>query len=97
MLQGIEKSKGMVRKAIEGVAQDMVISPKVSTSGMALAGGGSVGSFDVSSLVGAIREGISGMSGNGGDIVIPVYLGGTMLEEVIVNAQQRANLRGGGR
>lgn len=95
--QGIEKSKGMVRKAMEGVAQDMVISPKVSTSGMALAGGGSVGSFDVSSLVGAIREGISGMSGNGGDIVIPVYLGGTMLEEVIVNAQQRANLRSGGR
>ena len=31
------------------------------------------------------------------DIVIPVYLGGTMLDEVIVNAQQRANLRSGGR
>jgi len=26
-----------------------------------------------------------------------VYLGGTMLDEVIVNAQQRANLRSGGR
>ena len=97
LAQGIEKSKGMVRKAMEGVAQDMVISPKVNIAGMALAGGGSVNSFDVSSLVGAIREGISGMSGNGGDIVIPVYLGGTMLEEVIVNAQQRANLRSGGR
>ena len=97
LAQGIEKSKGMVRKAMEGVAQDMVISPKISTAGMALAGGGSVSSFDVSSLVGAIREGISGMSGNGGDIVIPVYLGGTMLDEVIVNAQQRANLRSGGR
>jgi len=36
-------------------------------------------------------------SGQGGDIVIPVYLGGTMLDEVIVNAQQRANLRSGGR
>lgn len=55
---GIEKSKGMVKKAMEG--------------------GCSVSSFDVSSLVGAIREGISGASGNGGDIVIPVYLGGTM-------------------
>ena len=97
LAQGIEKSKGMVRKAMEGVAQDMVISPKVSTAGMALVGGGSVSSFDVSSLVGAIREGISGASGNGGDIVIPVYLGGMMLDEVIVNAQQRANLRSGGR
>ena len=97
LAQGIEKSKGMVRKAMEGVAQDMVISPKVSTAGMALAGGGSVGSADLSSLVGAIREGLSGVSSNGGDIVIPVYLGGTMLDEVIVNAQQRANLRSGGR
>ncbi|MGN0322426.1 MAG: phage tail tape measure protein [Oliverpabstia sp.] len=97
LAQGIEKSKGMVRKAMEGVAQDMVISPKVSTAGMALAGGGSVSSADLSSLVGAIREGLSGVSGNGGDIVIPVYLGGTMLDEVIVNAQQRANLRSGGR
>ena len=28
---------------------------------------------------------------------IPIYLGGTMLDEVIVNAQQRSNLRSGGR
>ena len=97
LAQGIEKSKGMVRKAMEGVAQDMVISPNVHTADMALAGGGSVSSADLSSLVGAIREGLSGVYGNGGDIVIPVYLGGTMLEEVIVNAQQRANLRSGGR
>jgi len=26
-----------------------------------------------------------------------VYVGGTMLDEIIVNAQQRANLRSGGR
>ena len=31
------------------------------------------------------------------DIVIPVYLGGTMLDEIVVNAQQRINLRSGGR
>jgi hypothetical protein len=36
-------------------------------------------------------------AGQGGDIVIPVYVGGTLLDEVIVNAQQRANLRSGGR
>ena len=56
----------------------------------------------MSSLVGAIQDAVSGLNdgnGNGGsgDIVIPVYLGGTMLDEVIVNAQQRANLRSGGR
>ena len=53
---------------------------------------------DLSGMVSAIKEAMSGMEGgHGGDIVIPVYLGGTMLDEVIVNAQQRANLRSGGR
>jgi len=66
---------------------------------MAMAGGGAVSSADLSGLVSAIREAVSGAGAGsqGGDIVIPVYLGGTMLDEVIVNAQQRANLRSGGR
>lgn len=37
------------------------------------------------------------MNNPSGDIVIPVYLGGTMLDEIIINAQKRANLRSGGR
>lgn len=70
----------------------------VAAPEMAMAGGSSVSSSDLSSLVGAIKDAVSGMpSGQTGDIVIPVYLGGTMLDEVIVNAQQRANLRSGGR
>ena len=41
---------------------------------------------------------LSRMSGQStGDIVIPVYLGGNLLDEVIVDAQQRMNLRSGGR
>lgn len=97
LAKGIEKSKSMVTDAVSGLAADMVINPQVNAGQMALAGGGSVSSADLSSLVSAIREGVSGMNGGGGDIVIPVYLGGTMLDEVIVNAQQRANLRSGGR
>ena len=97
LAKGIENSKGMVKDAISGLAADMVINPQMSGSQMAMAGGGTVSSADLSSLVGAIREAVGGISGNGGDIVIPVYLGGTMLDEVIVNAQQRANLRSGGR
>lgn len=34
---------------------------------------------------------------NGGDIVIPVYLGGELLDEVVVKATQRSNYRSGGR
>lgn len=97
LAQGIGKSKGMVKDAVNSLAADMVISPNVRTTDMAVAGGGSVCSADLNSLVGAIREAVGGISGNNGDIVIPVYLGGTMLDEVIVNAQQRANLRSGGR
>lgn len=97
LAKGIEKSKSMVTDAVSGLAADMVINPQVNAGQMALAGDGSVSSADLSSLVSAIREGVSGMNGGGGDIVIPVYLGGTMLDEVIVNAQQRANLRSGGR
>lgn len=97
LAKGIEKSKSMVTDAVSGLAADMVINPQVNAGQMAMAGGGSVSSADLSSLVSAIREGVSGMNGGGGDIVIPVYLGGTMLDDVIVNAQQRANLRSGGR
>lgn len=97
LAKGIEKSKGMVKDAVSGLAADMVVSPQMNAGQMAMAGGGSVSSADLSSLVGSIREAVSGASDNNGDIVIPVYLGGTMLDEVIVNAQQRANLRSGGR
>jgi phage-related protein len=97
LAKGIEKSKGMVKDAVNGLASDMIINPQIGSSQMAMAGGGAVSSADLNSLVGAIREGLSGANGGSGDIVIPVYLGGTMLDEVIVNAQQRANLRSGGR
>ena len=97
LAKGIEKSKGMVKDAVSGLAADMVVSPQINAGQMAAAGGGSVSSADLNSLVSAIREGVSGMNGNSGDIVIPVYLGGTMLDEVILNAGQRANLRSGGR
>ena len=98
LAKGIEQSKGMVTKAVDSLAGDMVISPKMGE--LAVAGGGSMshgaGGIDVSVLVSAIREGLGDFGGSG-DIVIPVYLGGAMLDEVIVNSQQRMNLRSGGR
>ncbi|MBQ7927101.1 MAG: phage tail tape measure protein [Lachnospiraceae bacterium] len=100
LARGIEESRGMIAKAVEGVASDMVISPKMGA--LEVAGVGAVpagGSSDMlSGITGAITDALSRMnSQSSGDIVIPVYLGGTMLDEVIVNAQQRMNLRSGGR
>ena len=97
LAKGIEKSKGMVKDAVSGLAADMVVNPQVNAGQMAMAGGGSVTSADMSSFVSAIKDAVSSVGGGSGDIVIPVYLGGTMLDEVIVNAQQRVNLRSGGR
>lgn len=96
LAKGIEQSRGMIQKAVSGVAADMVINPKVSGAEFAYAGGGREAE-STTSIVSAIREALGNQPSNGGDIVIPVYIGGTALDEVIVTAQQRMNLRSGGR
>ena len=45
----------------------------------------------------AVSEALSGFSSPQGNIVIPVYVGGTLLDELVVTAQARQNLRSGGR
>jgi len=98
LAKGIEQSRGLVEKAVSGVASDMIINPKVGAADFAGASGTDSYSADTgTSIVNAIREAVSGMANQSGDIVIPVYIGGTMLDEVIVTAQQRTNLRSGGR
>ena len=100
LVKGIEKSRGMIAKAVNGVASEMVIHPRMEALEIAGAGSVPMGSSSeiVSGITGAITDALSRMNGQrGGDIVIPVYLGGTMLDEVIVDAQQRMNLRSGGR
>lgn len=99
LAKGIEQSKNMVAKAVEGVAGDMVIRPQMAAMESRFVtpsdnGVMKEGLFDITS---AIAEVLSQMNGQSGDIVIPIYLGGTMLDEIIVNAQQRMNLRSGGR
>ncbi len=99
LAKGIDQSKYMVANAVKGVASDMILSPSVSSEDAgALYGGSSSGStWSISDLTTAISSAWSQMNQQSGDIVIPVYVGGTMLDEVIVTAQSRANLRSGGR
>lgn len=97
LAKGIEQSKGLVAKAMDGVAADMVINPQIGRMETATATVSAGTADTLSGITAAIREGLAGVTGQTGDIVIPVYLGGTMLDEVIINAQQRANLRSGGR
>lgn len=97
LADGIMKSKGMVQKAVEGVAGDMVVSPNVSAVESMRMQTASVDSMG--QMLTGIREMFAGMQNTGsmGTICIPVYVGGTLLDEVVVNAQTRQNLRSGGR
>lgn len=97
LAKGIEKSRGMIQKAVSGVSSDMVVSPKVSSMESMTGTGTAAQPEGISGMLSAITSAIENIKPDSGDIVIPVYLGGTTLDEVIVSAQQRANLRSGGR
>mgnify|MGYP007014227163 FL=1 len=97
LAKGIEKSRGLVRKAVDSVAADMVVSPKLFDMQAAQAQGASMDS--IRQMLSGLHEMFAGMQNgeNMGTICIPVYVGGTLLDEVVVNAQARQNLRSGGR
>lgn len=97
LAKGIEKSKSMVAKAVDGLAADMIVNPQVSVGDMMGESRAVSAGQNLTGITEAITAAFESLQGKSGDIVIPVYLGGTMLDEIIVNAQQRANLRSGGR
>lgn len=99
LAKGIEQSKGMVAKTVDGLASDMVISPQMAAmeSRFVTPSESGVSNAGLSGITSAITDALSQMNSQNGDIVIPIYLGGTLLDETIVNAQQRMNLRSGGR
>lgn len=100
LASGIEKNRDLVEKAVRDVASDMVFSPKVSGAEYGYSGdafsGGSMSDL-ISGISSAVSEALAGFSGPQGNIVIPVYVGGTLLDELVVTAQARQNLRSGGR
>lgn len=99
MAEGIEKSRGMVKTAVNSVAADMVISPQmaVTDSGVMTGTGTSCSADLTAGIVAALKDVLGDQKGQQGDLVTPVYLGNQLLDEVIVTAQQRMSLRSGGR
>ena len=94
--KGIEKSRGMIENAMNGVTSDLTITPRV----MAAQGGYSGSAASSGDLISGINTALNtALAGGGaaGDIVIPVYIGGDMIDEIVVTVQQRMNLRSGGR
>ena len=96
LAKGIEKSRGIIENAMNGVTSDLTITPRV----MAAQGGYSSSAASSGDLISGINTALNtALAGGGaaGDIVIPVYIGGDMIDEIVVTAQQRMNLRSGGR
>ncbi len=96
LARGIEKSRGIIEQAMQGVAGDMMVTPRV----LAASGGYSGASVSNGDLISGINTALNtALAGGGaaGDIVIPVYIGDDMIDEIVVTAQQRMNLRSGGR
>ena len=96
LAKGIEKSRGMIENAMQGVTSDLTINPRV----MAAQGGYSGSAVSSGDLISGINTALNtALAGGGaaGDIVIPVYIGGDMIDEIVVTAQQRMNLKSGGR
>ena len=55
LAKGIEKSKGVVAKAVEGVSQDMVINPNVNATSAAMESTSTSSAQNTASIVGACQ------------------------------------------
>ena len=93
LAKGIKDSRGLVDAAISDLAGGMVISPSVSALSYR---------NEESGILDGIKKLVEGqgsrvVNGSTGDIVIPVYIGNDMIDEIIVGANQRMNLKSGGR
>ena len=96
LTKGIEKSRGMIEQAMQGVAGDMTVTPRVMAAQGGYSGSAASNGDLISGINTALNTALAG-GGSAGDIVIPVYIGGDMIDEIVVTAQQRMNLRSGGR
>ncbi|MGC2873074.1 phage tail tape measure protein [Ihubacter sp. mB4P-1] len=96
LARSIEKSRGMIEQAMQGVAGDMTVTPRVMAAQSGYSESAASNGDLISGISTALNTALAG-GGAAGDIVIPVYIGGDMLDEIVVTAQQRMNLRSGGR
>ena len=94
LAQGIERSRGMIQNAMNGLAGDMVLTPALAGAGA----GGSAANTGAADLIAAMRESLSSANSQAaGDITIPVYIGSERIEEIVVKANKAASYRSGGR
>lgn len=92
--KSLDDSRGLLKTSVSRLSNDLVINP--SLQGL-MAPKVEKASSITSSELNKIIEAINIPHEQSGDIVIPVYLGGAMLDEIIINAQNRQIIKSGGR
>lgn len=99
MAKGIDNNKYKLIDAVKGMASEMTM-PEMSAPVLKNVGGGGVAMQASYSgedrLYGLLTQLIENMQ-NIGNITVPVYLGNDLIEEQIIRADDRRNIRSGGR
>jgi len=94
LAQGINKNKSLVTNAVKGLSSDMSLNletpPLKNISPTPVA--------RVQTEQSGMLEKMAGMfeAQNSGDIIIPVYVGNNLIDEIVVKANDRRRLRSGG-
>ena len=89
-----------LRKAVvKGLAEDMVVSPTVDAkANMQMTQTAQTDALGgILSGIHSLVSSIGKLNMTEGDIVIPVYVGGSQIDEIVLTAQNRRRLRSGGR
>lgn len=88
----LDNSRGILKSSVKRLSQDLVLNPSSEKYKIQKLINVTQSNSDISKLLSKIN-----LNNNVQDITIPVYLGGNLLDEIIVNTQRRQIIKSGGR
>lgn len=88
LAKGLKDSRGVLDHAVDEIASSLNISPQYALAGSP---GPAIATSSITQ-----QSSITGQ-GDSGDIIIPVYIGNRVIDELVIDAQTRHNFRSGGR
>lgn len=91
--KGLENSRKTLKSSVLKLSNDLVLNPNKDIKTKTSSTKYGMSSFDIDKII----TSLSHKKEEVGDIIIPVYLGGALLDEVIINAQSRQIIKSGGR
>ena len=90
----LEKSKGVIKKSVSKLSNELVINPNIPEMKTSSDAKGFRNQYQ--DLIRIVND-MTNSKNNKEEIVIPIYLGGNLLDEFILDAQHRQLIKSGGR